>query len=106
MYWPLFKGLNDWNVVSFTESREMEMLEDAKDAALGDIATCMSEDVAVGGYGAFMTNDKMSWEYYIVQWVSVPYMLQDDLALEEYNLAIIAKAEELVSDEKYLNQVP
>ena len=37
------------------------MLEDAKYAALGDITTCMSEDVAVGSYSAFMTNDKRSW---------------------------------------------
>ena len=103
MYWPLFEGLNDWNVVSLTELGEMEMLEEAKEAALGDIATCMSEDVIIGGYGAFMTNDKTSRGYYIVQWMSVPYTLQDDLALEEYTPTIIVKAGELVCNGEYLN---
>ena len=39
IYWPLFDSLNDWRIVSLTESGDMETLEEAKDAALGDIAT-------------------------------------------------------------------
>ena len=39
IYWPLFHGLNNWKIVSLAESGEMETLEGAKVAALGDIAT-------------------------------------------------------------------
>ena len=39
IYWPLFDGLNDWRIVSLMKSGDMETLEEAKDAALGDIAT-------------------------------------------------------------------
>ena len=38
----------------------METIKEAKDVALGDIATQMSENVTIGGYGAFMTSDESS----------------------------------------------
>ena len=60
IYWPLFEGINDWKIIHLTEGGEMETLEEAKDAALGDIATRMLEHVTIGGYSAFMTTDKMS----------------------------------------------
>ena len=41
-----------------------------------------------------------------MQWVSILYMLQDDLVLEEYNPMVILKAGELVCDGEYMNPVP
>ena len=88
------------------EAEEMETLEEAKDAALGDIATRMSEHVTIGRYGAFMTSDKTSQGYYIVHWCSIPYTLQDDFELDDYDPPIILKAGELVCNGEYMNLMP
>ena len=66
----------------------------------------MSEHVTIGRYGAFMTTDKTSRGYYIVHWHSIPYTLQDDFELNDYDPPIILKAGELVCNGEYMNPMP
>ena len=56
-------------------------------------------------YGAFSTLDEDADGYYIVQWTSTPYTLQEDMELKEYTPAIRIKAGELVCDAVYYNKV-
>ena len=43
-----------------------------------------------------MTNDEDTSGYYLVQWTGVPYTLQEEVQLTEYNQAVILGVGELV----------
>ena len=53
-----------------------------------------------------MTNDEDTSGYYLVQWTGVPYSLQEEVQLTEYNPAVTLGVGELVFDAKYLYAVP
>ena len=66
----------------------------------------MAEKVVLGGFGTIMTNVEDISGYYLVQWTGVPYTLQEEVQLTEYNPAVIMGVGELVCDAKYLYAVP
>jgi hypothetical protein len=76
------------------------------EVALQGIAVMMSERMEAGKYGAFVTDDPKSDGYYLVEWMTPPYTLQDDERLEEYDPPIIIPKGELVCDAKYWSKVP
>jgi hypothetical protein len=78
--WPVFEGCNDWLIVVLVPKANAneEEIEEAQAIALHRIATQMSEKVQHGNYGAFSTEDPHADGYYIVQWTSDPYTLQED----------------------------
>ena len=53
-----------------------------------------------------MKNDEDTSGYYLVLWTGVPYTLQEEVQLTEYNPAVILGVGELVCDAKYLYSVP
>ena len=52
--------------------------EDLEKAILIKYADSMSEKLAPGNVGAFLTEDEDTDGYYIVTWTSFPYTLQED----------------------------
>ena len=56
----------------------------------------IAEKVVVGGFGTIIKNDKDTSGYYLVQWTGVPYTLQEEVQLTEYNPAVILGVGELV----------
>jgi hypothetical protein len=106
--WPVFEGCNDWLIVVLVPKADAdeEEIEEAQAVALHGLATRMSEKVQHGNYGAFSTEDPHADGYYIVQWTSDPYTLQEDLQLTDYDPPVIIPAGELVCDAKYLEKVP
>jgi hypothetical protein len=56
--------------------------EEAQAYALKGNETINSEQVEMGNYGAFSTDDPEVDGYYIVQWTGDPHTLQEDLLLE------------------------
>jgi hypothetical protein len=106
--WPIFEGLNDWIIITLepTASTSREEIEETWAVALEGIATRMAEKVEVGMFGTFQTDDPDADGYYLVEWTSVPYTVQDNVELTEYDPPIQIEKGELVCDGKYWNKVP
>ena len=67
----------------------------------------IANEVVVNGYGALATNDNnIKVGYYILQWTSTPYPLQEDISVNTFNPPLMLKAGEIVCDAVYLNAVP
>ena len=113
IYWPNFKmgvgepGINDWKILSLEPKKQSdpEEEEEARAEALAGMTEMMAELIKVGGQGAFSTLDENAAGYYVVDWMSEPYTLQDDVELAEYTPAMWLKAGELVCDARYYHEV-
>jgi hypothetical protein len=107
-FWPIFEGLNDWIIITLepTASTSREEIEETWAVALEGIATRMAEKVEVGMFGTFQTDDPDADGYYLVEWTSVPYTIQENVELTEYDPPIQIERGELVCDGKYWNKVP
>lgn len=113
--WPIFEGLNDWHIVELCrvpakiaalEKLAQEELFEAQDTILSGIAKEMAESIEVGKIGAFSMGDKETSGYYLVEWKSKAYTLQEDTVLTEFVPPLELQAGELVVDAMYLNLVP
>jgi hypothetical protein len=109
-YWSLFEGLNDWKLVKLVADGTADLIAEeicrAKSTVLHGIATSVAERIEDGLFGAFLTDDPDSDGYYVVQWTSDPYTLQESIELEEYDPPLHLEAGELVCEARYLNKVP
>ena len=109
-YWPIFEGLNDWIIIKLVDKLEctnMNEEEEVHTETLNCLTTAMAEKVQEEFYGAMMTSDTSTKDgYYVVQWTSTPYSLQQDMQLSMYNPPIYLKAGELVCNARFLNEVP
>ena len=61
----------------------------------------MSEKILTTMYGAMKTDDESTNEYYVLQWKSEPYTLQEDKEMESYIPPITAYAGEIVCDDVF-----
>ena len=66
----------------------------------------MSEKILTTMYGVMRTNDESSDEYYVLQWTSELYILQEDKEMEGYTPWITAYTDNIVCDAVFLNPVP
>ena len=66
----------------------------------------MSEKILTTMYGSMRTDDKSTDGYYVLQWTSEPYILQEDKEMEDYTPTITAYTGEIVCDVVFLNPVP
>ena len=66
----------------------------------------MSEKILTTMYGVMRTNDESSDEYYVLQWTSELYILQEDKEMKGYTATITVYAGEIVCDAVFLNPVP
>ena len=57
-------------------------------------------------YRAMITDGKSTDGYYVLQWTSKPYTLQEDKEMEDYTPTITAYTGEIVCDVVFLNPVP
>ena len=57
-------------------------------------------------YGSMRTDDESTDEYYVLQWTSESYTLQEDKEIEGYTPIIIAYAGESVCDAVFFNPGP
>jgi hypothetical protein len=104
-WFGIFDGLNDWQIIALKPRADADEdeLEEAHAYALNGIETMNSEKVEVGKHGAFGTNDPDADGYYVVQWTTDPYTLQDDLPLES---GTFIPGGEIVCDATYFRKVP
>ena len=73
---------------------------------MNGIAEEMAEGIEEGKIGAFSTEDEKTSGYYLVEWKSEAYTLQEDTVLTEFDPPLELQAGELVVDATYLNLVP
>ena len=97
--------MNDWQIIALKPRADADEdeLEEAHAYALNGIDTRNSEKVEAGNHGAFGTNDPDADGYYVVQWTTDPYTLQDDLPLES---GTFIPGGEIVCDATYFRKVP
>jgi len=96
--WPIFEqedgepGLNDWKIVQLVSTKDSsaEEEEEVQRVVLASLGEMMAERIHDGGVGAFPTEDDDADGYYIVDWKSEPYTLQEDVELKEYTPDAIA----------------
>jgi hypothetical protein len=101
----IFEGLNNWQIISLSpaaNSNDNEV-EEAQAYALKGIETINSEQVGMGNYGAFSTDDPEADGYYIVQWTGDPHTLQEDLLLESTDCI---PSGEIVCESRFFCKIP
>jgi hypothetical protein len=103
--WPVFEGHNDWEVVAIRagENTGDDQMEDVYATVLESIADVMASEIEQGKIGAVSNVDNT---YYVLQWTSLPYRIEGDQFLTEYNPPIHVKDGELVCEGKYLEELP
>ena len=79
-------GLNDWKIVTLTgtDGCDLDKVDLAHIFILENITTIMAENIEVGSIGAFRTEDEDTDGYYMVEFTSEPYTLQEATLLTEY----------------------
>ena len=82
VYWEVFKksdglsGYNDWKVVDVVPKPKKYVEEDAlarNEGTAWGMGRVMATQVKVGGYGAYICDDER-YDYYIVKWLSEPWV--------------------------------
>jgi hypothetical protein len=101
-------GLNDWKIVTLTatDGCDSDEVDLANTVILENITTIMAENIEVGSIGAFQTEDDNADGYYLVQFTSEPYTLQEATLLTEYEPPLQLEEGELVCEATYFEKVP
>ena len=66
----------------------------------------MSEKILSTVYGGIRTNNESADGYYVLQWTTEPYTLQEDKEMQDYLPITTVYAGEIVCDAVFLNHVP
>jgi hypothetical protein len=99
--WDVFEGHNDWEIVEIRpgENTPNEDMEEVYATVLESIADVMASEIEENKIGAVSTVDE---EYYLIKWTHLPYRMDGDRFLTEYDPPIHVKDGELVCEGLYL----
>jgi hypothetical protein len=102
--WPVFKGHNDWEIVPIRPGEHTgdEEMEDVYATVLESIADVMASEIEQGKIGAVSTVDD---KYHLLQWMGLPYQIDGDQNLDEYDPPIHVRDGELVCEGVYLEEL-
>jgi hypothetical protein len=101
--WPIFEGLNNWEVVNILpggETNDEEEMEGIFTTILENIADVMARDIGEGGIGAIGTDDPC--QYYLLQWTGLPFRLPEEVVENGDRF----KQNEHVCRARYLEKLP
>jgi hypothetical protein len=100
----IFQDLNNWKIIQLLDTNEsiLEENDEVHELVLKSIAERLQNDIEIGGYGAVMTDDPDADGYYVLEWDSKAYQLEQDL---EQDQMVFAKGDWVVEG-IYLNRVP
>ena len=106
-YYDIFEDTNKWKFVNVKVSNKQSDVIDEElemnQHVLECIASTMAQKIVIDGFGALPTTDPDYNGYYIVQFKSDPYTLQDDHQLDSGDFILKG---ELVVNLVYYNKVP
>jgi hypothetical protein len=99
--WAVFEGNNDWEIVEIRpgENTANKEMEEVYATVLESIADVMASEIIENKIGAVSTVDN---NYYLVKWTSLPYRMDGDRMLTEYDQPIHVKDGEQVCKGVYL----
>ena len=108
MYWNIFECLNGWNIIKLVATSKINAEKDDKEfrTILRDVETRMSEKRLKTIYGAIRIDDESIDGYYVVQWTSELYILQEYNEMKGYTPLVTVYSGEIVCDAVFLNLVP
>ena len=87
IYWRYFKGFNNWRAVDLvTTSIPSTMKENAYEIILYGIKVWTNERILKGKFGATRTNDKAMQGYYLIEWLSESYTVQENIVMNEVDM--------------------
>ena len=89
-----------------TKNNNIEKDDEVFETILRKIETRMSEKILNTMYGAIKTNEERNDGYYIIQWTSEMYTLQEDIEIEYYKPTITTYEGEIVCNTVFINLVP
>ena len=89
-----------------TKNKNIDKEDEAFRTILRGVETRMSEKILSTMYGAIRTNDESADGYYLLQWTTEPYTLQEDKEMQDYLPITTAYAGDIVCDAVFLNPVP
>ena len=79
--WNIFEGLNDQNIITLviqTKNKNCEKDDETFKIILRGLQTRMGEKILTTMYGTIRTDDERTDGYYVLQWTSEAYTLQED----------------------------
>jgi hypothetical protein len=99
--WSVFEGHNDWEIVEIRpgENTAEEEMEEVYATVLESIADVIASEIFENKIGAVSTVDN---DYYLVKWTCLPYRMDGDQLLTEYDPPIHVKDGEQVCEGVYL----
>ena len=94
-YASILGHYNKWYIVDLcimptlpstsTELEPVDPIEEVQESILNDMSEVFAESIEISNYGAFQTHDTTTSGYYIVQWTSTPYVLDEPYICHEYS---------------------
>jgi hypothetical protein len=99
--WAVFEGHNDWEIVEIRpgDNTANEDMEEVYATVLESIADVMASEIEENKIGAVSTVDE---KYYLIKWTNLPYRMEGDRFLTEYDPPIHVKDGEQVCEGLYL----
>ena len=103
----IFEGLNNSNIITLVTQTKKNIEKDCEGfkTVLRGVETRISEKILITMYESMRTDDESTDGYYILQWRSESYTLQEDKEMEGYTPTIAAYTGEIVYDAVFLNHV-
>jgi len=94
-YASILGHYNKWYIVDLcimptpqntsTQVEPVDPIEEVQESILNDMSEMFAESIEISNYGAFQTHDTTTSGYYIVQWTSTPYVLDEPYICHEYS---------------------
>jgi hypothetical protein len=98
-----YKGGNNWKICRLVPKTEADKkgAQESHHSVLGVMEACMSLIIHEGEVGAIRMADEATMGYYVVKWLSEPYMLQE----ETEGMSGMICVGTMVANMLYFNQV-
>ena len=98
-YWPVLGSYNNWNIIELTpKSTPFEACDDINKVVIDVISENMASLVQSGMYGDINTNDTTTNGFYVIQFISEAYTLQNNTTIDGQ----VISAGELVVKAQYI----
>ena len=82
-YWPVLGSYNNWNIIELTpKSIPFEAFDEIHKVVHDKISENMASLVQSGMYGAINTADNTTNVFYVIQYISEAYMLQNNTTID------------------------
>ena len=101
LYWNCFERFHNWSIIKLVTTSKNNTKEDdeAFGAILKGVETRISEKLLNTMSDAMKTDEESTNIYYVVQWTSEPYILQEDKETKAYIQLVTAYVCEVLCDD-------